>query len=92
MYTTDDLRNLSDEDKRRKKHSVEMELVVLESDNKKISSEKVLLDMDIRKLKIDAERTRITLDEKTKRLEKVNYQVMQNEEQIKKLKKELNYL
>lgn len=92
MYTTDDLRNLSDEDKKRKKHSVEMELVVLESDNKKISSEKVLLDMDIRKLKTDAERTRITLDEKTKRLEKVNYQVMQNEEQIKKLKKELNYL
>lgn len=92
MYTNDDLENLSQEDKKRKRHSVEMEMVMLESDNRKLLNEKNVLDTDIRKLKKDEERIRITLDEKRKQFDKVTYQVNQNEVELKGMKKKLNFL
>jgi cupin superfamily acireductone dioxygenase involved in methionine salvage len=92
MYTNDDLKNLSDEDKKRKRHSVEMDLVMLESDNRKVIEGKNNLESEIRKLGIDQERIRITLDEKKQELEKKSYQIGQNEEEIKRLRKKMNLL
>ncbi|MFA6047734.1 MAG: hypothetical protein WCV59_02570 [Parcubacteria group bacterium] len=81
---------MSDEDKKRKKHSIEMEMVILESDQKKMISQKTALEAEIRKLKYDEERIRVTLDEKKEELEKATYILTQNEEEVKRLKKQLN--
>lgn len=92
MYTQDDLKKLSDEDKKRKKHSVEMDMVILESDLKKITSRKTELESEIRKLKYDEERIRINLEEKNKELNGVTLEITQGEDDIKRLKKQLNLL
>jgi len=80
----------SDDDKKRKKHSIEMEMVILESDHKKLVAQKTALEAEIRKLKYDEERIRVTLDEKKKELESATYTLSQNEEESGRLKKQLN--
>jgi len=90
MHNQNDLQNLTDEDKKRKKHSIEMEMVILNSDHKKLIGQKLILEAEIRKLKYDEERIRVMLDEKKKELEKATYVLAQNEEDTKRLKKQLN--
>jgi chromosome segregation ATPase len=92
MYTQDDLQNLSAEDKTRKKHSVSMEIIMLESDLRKFRNEEAELESGIRKLKYDEERLRIETEEKKKQFEKIKLLIAQNEEEIKRLKKQLNLL
>lgn len=92
MYTQTDIANLSEDDKKRKKHSVQMEIIMLESDLKKMNNTRNELDAQIRKLKYDEERLRIELDNDKKQFEKVVYEITQNEAEIKRLKKQLNLL
>ena len=92
MYTADDLQNLSEEDKKRKKRSVEMEVIILESDLKKLQNQKVQLEAEIRKIKYDEERLRVALEEKNKFFEKTTFDITQNEEEIIRLKKQLNLI
>ncbi|HPN96296.1 MAG TPA: hypothetical protein PLK35_00870 [Candidatus Moranbacteria bacterium] len=92
MYTSDDLANLSPEEKSRKRHSIEMETVILDSDLRKTQREKTTLEAEIRKIKYDEERLRVIRDEKSKRLEKVSHDVTQGEEDLKRLKKQLNLI
>lgn len=87
-----DLQNLSEEDKKRKKHSIDMELVILDSDMKKMVSQKTALEAEVRKLKYDEERIRISLEEKKAELEKAKYGITQSETEIKRLKKQLNLI
>lgn len=84
--------NSSDDDKKRQQHTIEMQMVILESDNRKFINEKNMLDAEIRKLSMDIERLRVQLDEKRKSYEKVSYQATQNEEELKRLKKKLGTL
>ena len=84
--------SLSDEDKSRKEHSINMQLSILDSDQKKFGSEKNLLDAEIRKLRTEGERLRLDLDEKKKRLEEITYKFSQNEQEIKRLKRKLTEL
>lgn len=92
MYTDDDLKNLSPEEKRRQKNSTQMEMVILESDGKKIIAEKSELEVEIRRLRQDMERLRIDLDKKQQRYDKINFEISQNEAEIKRLRKRLNLI
>ncbi len=69
-----------------------MELLILESDARKFFNEKISLDAEMRKLKQDGERIRISLDEKKQRYETVVREILSKEEEIKRLKKKLNSL
>ncbi len=92
MYTNDDLKNLSEEDKKRQRNSIQLQMVMLESDNRKLISEHNLLDAEMRNLRMNEERLRINLDEKRKRYDMVKNQIAQNEEELKRMKKKLNVL
>jgi len=89
MYTDDDLKNLSEEDKKRQQRNFQMQIIVLDSDTRKIQNKKNVLEAEIRKLKVDQERNRIESDEKKKEYEKISQQIIQNEEDMKRLKKKL---
>jgi chromosome segregation ATPase len=90
MYTKDDLENLSPEDKKRKRNSLQMEIIMLESEVGKLTAERNNLDAELRKLRMDEERLRITMDEKKKRLEKVSQDIIGKEAEIKTMRKKLN--
>jgi hypothetical protein len=92
MYTSHNLQNLSGEDKNKKRHSIQMEMVILESDQRKFLAEKNNLEVEMRKIKMDMERLRVDLDQKSQRYEKISWQIAQGEEEIKKFKKKLNLL
>jgi len=86
MYANNDA---SDEDKKRQLNALNMQLSILDSDQKKFSNERNMLDAEIRKIKMDTERLRIDLSEKQKRFETVTFQFSQNEDEIKRLKRKL---
>lgn len=92
MYTDDDLRNLSAEEKKKQQRNFQMEIIVLDSDTRKIQSRKALLDAEIRKIGMDQERARIELENKKKEYETISYQIIKNEDEMKRLKKKLNLL
>jgi hypothetical protein len=92
MYTDDDIKNLAPEDKKRKRNSLQMEIVMLESETSKLLAEKNALDVEIRKLKMDEERLRVNSDEKRKRLETVSQEMAEREMEIKSMRKKLNLL
>lgn len=92
MYTDDDLKNLSEEEKRKQLRNFQMQIIILDSDTRKIQNKKVMLDAEMRKLRMDQERTRIELDSKKKEYDTVSYQIIKNEEEMKKMKKKMNLL
>lgn len=86
MYGNNDA---SDEDKKRQLNALNMQLSMLDSDQKKFSNEKNMLDAEIRKIKMDTDRLRIDLSEKQKRFETVTFQFSQNEDELKRIKRKI---
>jgi chromosome segregation ATPase len=92
MYTQDELTKLSDEDKKKQKNSIQMEIIMLESEMSKSVREKNELEAQIRKLKYDEERLRVELDVKNKKFQVAFQKIAGSEEEIRRLKKRLNLL
>lgn len=92
MYTNDDLKKLSDEEKKKQRHAIQMQMVILDSDSRKLLAEKSELEAGIRKIRMDQERLRIELEEKEKRFKSVSDKIVQSEAEIKRLKGKLNVL
>ena len=69
-----------------------MELLILDSDTRKLTNEKNSLDVEIRKLRQDGERIRLLLDSKKGRYDVVLREILSKEEEIKQFKKKLNAL
>ena len=92
MYTQDELSKLSDEDKKKQKHSIQMEVIILESDLKKMVHEKNELESQIRALRYEEERLRVELDERNKEFQTVSDKITDGEADIKRLRKRLNLL
>jgi len=85
--------NFSEEEESKKqRRSIQMEMIMIESDVRKLAKEKSLLEAEIRKLKQDGERIRVILDEKRKRFDYVSQEVAIKEEDLKKERKKLNLL
>ena len=92
MYTNDELKNLSDNEKKRKRNSLQMEIIMLESESKKFVAEKNSLDAELRKLRIEGERLRIAMDEKKKRFDWVSQEILGRETEIRNIRKKINLL
>ena len=78
--------------KESKKRRLQMDLLILDSDTRKLVNEKNLLDMEIRKFKQDEERIRLNLESKKKRYDIVTQEIFSKEDETKQLKKKLNLL
>ena len=90
QYYQDQDASNDDEDRKKQRRNIQMEMIMLESDMKKFVKERDVLDAEIRKLKQDGERIRVNLDEKRKRFDHVSQEVSIKEDEVKKLKKKLN--
>ncbi|HCP08736.1 MAG TPA: hypothetical protein DIT25_03000 [Candidatus Moranbacteria bacterium] len=80
----------ADQDKSRQKNTIQRDMIMLESDLRKLTSEKIALDSEIRSLKKDDAHIKISLKEKQTRLGKVDYELIQMDANMKNLKKKLN--
>jgi hypothetical protein len=92
MYDQGDNANLTDDQKRKKRRDLQMEIIMQESDLNKVVAEKTRLEMEIRQLRKDMDRTRIVLQEKQQRQGKVDFEILQQQEAIMKNKKKMNML
>lgn len=81
------LQNQPMDDARKKR--IQMDITILESDLRKRLTERNQLEAEVRKLKQDSERLKVTLDEKRTRFEKVQREIFTKEEECKALKKKI---
>ena len=88
----DDPKNLSEEDKKKQRRTIQVQIIMLESDGRKFLNEKNILEAEMRNLKMDGDRIRVNLEEKKRQLEKVSSRILENEGERGKLKKKLNLL
>lgn len=79
-------------DKSRKQNDIQRDIIMAEADLRKISQEKIALDAEIRALKKEDDRIRVTMQEKRARLSKVDYEITQAEAVVKALQKKLNLI
>lgn len=83
------LNNLSEEEKKRKQRAIQMEVIILESDVRKFTREKGILEADMRRIRQNQERIRIEADEKRKKFDRIIQDIAAKEMEIKKLRKSL---
>jgi chromosome segregation ATPase len=88
----DDSGKIDAQEKSRRKNNIQREMIMLESDFRKLSDEKAALDMEIRQFKKDEAHIKINLQEKQARLGKVEFELLQLDTNLKSLKKKLNLL
>ncbi len=89
FYGRQNTSNSGNEDKKRQKNTIQVQMIIMESDGRKLMNEKNILDAEIRKIGRDIDRLKVELSQKKERLAKVSDQIIQNEEEIKRLKKKL---
>ncbi len=75
-----------------KKRRVQIEILILESDIRKLNNEKNTTDNDVRKMIHDEERIRVELDKKKTYLAKVAQEIRSKEDELRTLRKKLNLL
>ncbi len=75
-----------------KKRRIQMEILILESDIRKLNNEKNATDNDVRKMTLDEERIRVELDKKKNYLAKVAQENRSKEDELRALRKKLNLL
>jgi len=79
-------------DAHRKRSDVQRDIIMQESDYRKKLTKKTEIEAEIRKMKKDEERIRIEIGEKREALEKLNYEILQMEAEMTRLKKKLNLI
>ena len=91
-YTSDDLENLSPEEKKKKLHDLQMQAAILDSDGRKMQVQKIDLESQVRNLKRKQDVLRVELEEKEAELEKTERKFVENEEEKKRVRKKINVL
>jgi hypothetical protein len=92
MYNDENSKNMNAEDKSRGRHTIQMQMAILDSDTRKMISEKNVLEAEIKKIKMDEDRLRIELEEKRKKYDNLVYKIAQSDVELKNMKKKLNLL
>ncbi len=92
MYSNNSGNPQSEADKIRKRHTLENEIIMKDSDLKKNLALKDAYGAEIRKLKRGQDRLHIAIQQKEADLKKLEFSILQEDAAIKKLKKELNLL
>lgn len=78
------------QDKARQRNEIQRDIIMAESDLRKVTNEKNALDVEIRELKKDEDRIRMNMQDRKSRLTKVEYELTQIDVKIKSLKRKLN--
>ena len=87
-----DGQQLSPQDKSRKRNELQRDITIMESDFKKKTNEKVLIESEIRSLKKDEARIRVEIQERQTKLNRVDQDVMQMDSEVRALRKKLNLI
>lgn len=82
----------TDDGTSRKKHQLQIDIVMKDSDLKKSIRQKEILVSEIRRLKREQERLSLGIQQKESELQKFDFEILQLDNEVKKLKKELNLL
>ena len=82
----------AEQEKHRKRNDLQREIIMSESDLKRVAAEKVTIEIEERKIKKEIDHLRISMQEKQKRLQVVEQDIMMREAEISHLKKQLNLL
>lgn len=80
------------EDTQRKKNALAREIIIQETDLRKIQQEKIHLETEFRRLKKETERIEATMKDAQMRLKETDEEIRKAEEFIRGLKKKLNLL
>lgn len=92
MYTNNKAKEDNTEDGKRQKNALAREIIIQETDLRKIQQEKNHLETEFRRLKKETERIDVTMKDTQSRLKKTDEEIRQAEEFIRGLKKKLNSL
>lgn len=84
--------NTSAQDKTSQRNNLQREMIMKESDLKKVLAEKTKLEGEIRELKKDESRIRIEMENKQGQIKKIEQEAMMMEAELKNLKKKMNLL
>lgn len=80
------------ESTQRKRHELEREKIILESDHRRAGLKKGELEMEIRKLQKDRERLDLLIEEKEAEMRKTEVEISDLEGQLNHLNKQMNIL
>ena len=80
----------ADPDKTRQKNNLQREIMMKEMDYKKIFSEKIKLDAEVRKLKNDEAHIKVGLQERQTRLMKLEQDIARSDAELHELRKKFN--
>ena len=86
----DDQNNQTPEDRHKKRNDLQREIIMLESDLKKVINEKMTVDNEERKIGKDIDRMRMDLENLQKKAHLLTQDIGVREEQIRHLKKKIN--
>ena len=84
--------NLNEQDRRRKINDLQREMVMSESDLKRIANEKILIESEERKIKKEIGQLKIALQEKQRRFRVVEQDIIMRQAGINNLRKKINSL
>ncbi|MFZ5982140.1 MAG: hypothetical protein ACOYS2_01025 [Patescibacteria group bacterium] len=76
----------------RKRHELDREKIILESDHRRANLKKGELEMEIRKLRKDRERLDLLIEEKEAEMRKMEVEISDLESQLNHLNKQMNIL
>ena len=88
----EDGQQLSPQDKSRKRNELQRDITIMESDFRKKTNEKVLIESEIRSLKKDEARIRVEIQDHQTKLNRVDQDVMQMDSEVRALRKKLNLI
>ena len=88
----DDQSDTDKQDKSRQKNDIQREMVMQESDMRRVINEKNQLEAEISAFKKEEAHIKMNMQEKQERLNKVDFELSQFEATMKGLKKKLNLI
>jgi len=82
----------AEQEKHRKRNDLQREIIMSESDLKKVVNEKTLIDAEIRRLKNEMDHLKIDMQAKVQRLHTVDQDIIMRQAEISHLRKQINLI
>jgi peptidoglycan hydrolase CwlO-like protein len=82
----------TEQDKRKKRNDLQREIIMSETELRKVANEKRVIEAELSRFKRDIDDLRSNMQEKQKRLQKIEQDAMMKQVEINKLKKQLNLI
>lgn len=82
----------ADTEKTRRKNAIQREIIMKDSDYRRSISEKIQIESELKRLRNDEARVRMSLQERQTRLTKLEQDIAHSDEDLRELRKKLNLL